>query len=324
MHDLPSPTLRSGSSFRGVLETDRRGTQLSTWIAVCLGLKPAGDLWIPRHRWSAFVDAARQVGVIFRLDCYFDRHSPHLSINRAVGTFNTTRAVLSEHAQATDEAHVFIALNQESLDNACASGWYPLMVRQKPVPKPLVDHTWFGESLGYPPCCISFFAKRNNWHSDNTYFAGFNNSEGIFNWKCNSLLRHSAFTLCHHASCSFNCQSSSEYAVRLYNAILAEEPAYAEQIRAWLTSPMLCLSELKIVAFEGQITSPGVLEYERVFRVNPTSRDDVLGIALQTGDRLELDGNIIRIYHGPQCVRSFYTRADQYGPELPFVVQCTG
>jgi hypothetical protein len=280
------------------------------------------DLWVPIYGWEAFQRLARDLGLLYYIDTYFDSHSEQL---KAIPPeqFTTTRAALSKMFREHTEAHVFIARKERDLERIVGAGWYPLIVEGHMINKHLMDHSKFGEALGYPVCCRTFFHQRNNWHYDNTYYAAYCNTFTTPKSLSNGTLRQSTYSLAPHMPCSFACVATMSYTAKLLEVITNEAPDYAREINRYLVSPILCLSELRIYRFEGRILSPNILQYETVEPIYPTNDADLLYKLLASGNTFEIDRNIIKVYRNNCLVDSYVARADRYGPELPFLIQCS-
>lgn len=313
--------LLSGSRLAAFLTVNRRGVQLPSWWAVTVGLKPAMDLWVGSDGIAALKSLASQYSLVWHVDTHFDRND-HTQLRAFPDdTFNTTRAAWTKDLSPGAEAHVFIARTRESLHDAVASGWYPLAVRGAVVEKSAADHHTFGKALGYPDCCAAFFARRNQWTSDNTYCAAFKATSGVPIKLANTLPRHSAFSLAPQIACSFDCDASATYGRQLLASLRDESPAYAAEIDRRLGTPMLCLSELRIFRFEGDADAGNSVTYSSVEAINPTRYDDPLLRLLTSGHRFTLDRNVVRVSRAGTTVGSYYARGDKYGPECPFTIQ---
>jgi hypothetical protein len=65
------------------------------------------------------------------------------------------------------------------------------------------------------------------------------------------------------------------------------------------------------------------VEYSDVERVYESLYTDHLYHLLQQGDCCVVEQNIVRIYKHGQQVSTHLARADQHGPEMPFLVRWT-
>lgn len=315
--------LLQNSAFEMFLQVCPTGAQLPSFIAVVRGLKPAMDMWVRRGTWEAFEHLVSRFGLQYHVDTYFDRHAEEMLKTLPPDSFTTTRATLSREFTDRAEAHVFVAKTQAPLTEAVAAGWYPLVIDGLVVEKHLADHEKFGEALGYPACCRKFFRRRNNWYYDNSYYAAYLNTTTVPQTLSNGLSRHTAFCLTPHLACSFACEASMAYGANLRDEISREAPAYAVEIDRRLATPMLCLSELHIYRFEGQMPSSNRIDYEFVEPVEPTTHTDPLYQMLARGDACIVDGNIVRVERRGYQIDAYAARADKHGPEFPFVIQCS-
>jgi hypothetical protein len=321
---MPSPSLADllrNSRYEAYLDCAPTGVQLPTLIATVHGVKRAMDIWIPREGWTSFERLVRELDLQYYVDTYFDRFSQAI---QAVpkDRLTTTRASLSRTYDEGTEAHVFLARDADALDAVVGAGWYPLVVDGHIVEKHLLDHDKFGEALGYPQCCQTFFRERNNWLYDNTYYAAYQRTTTAPQSLSNGFLRHTAFGLTPHMACSFACDATMSYSGRLRSIIAEECPAYAREIDRQLATPILCLSELGIFRFEGTMISPNAVHYEEVEPIHPTDVSNDLFQALARGDTCELEANVLRIFKSGRFLMGYVARADQYGPQLPFLIQC--
>lgn len=315
--------LLKGSPFIKYLDIEPYGLQLPSFIATAYGLKPAMDMWVRSDAWSSFRELANSLGLHWHVDAYFDRNPAAVSKIQSPVKLTTTRALLSKKFRAQEEAHVFVARSQQDLFNSVCAGWYPLIVNGRIIDKHLADHENFGQALGYPQCCRDFFRANNNWHYENTYYAAYKNTKTVPQSLSNGLLRHTAFSFTPHIACSFICESTINYGAKLL-ALVAQEVSvsYADEISRRLATPILCLSELKIYRFEGRMQLSNQVQYSAVEPVNPTRCTDSLYKMLNQGDKCIIDSNVLRIYAGKRQIHAYQARADQHGPEFPFIIQC--
>lgn len=307
------------SRYRQVLEFAPDGGQLPSLIAVASRLKPAMDLWVSPSQWGPLMDFIRERGLRYYVESYFDPHSAEID-KVASDSFTTTRAAMVTTFTDAAQAHVFLANTPERLRDVVESGWYPLviggMLIQDHVPHPVR----FGTALGYPACCTRFFAQRNDWNNDNTFYASWHNTVGRPNYLCNGFLRHRMFSLAAHIPCSAACPSTLDYSRRLLTVIASEAPAYAAEIERHLRSPVLSLSELRVYRFTGAVAGGARIEYsdvEHVFSMG--NAGDALFESLRNGDACEMSDNVVRIFLGGRQVAAYRARGDQNGPEVPVI-----
>jgi HEXXH motif-containing protein len=298
------------------------GDQLPSFLAVLHKIKPAMDLWITPHGWDAFQRLVEDLGLVYHVDTYFDPYSKQLE-QLSPASFTTTRAALSRTFAEHTQAHIFLSYDLEHLYPAVSSGWYPLVIDGSLIQKHMPDHDKFGEALGYPRCCQHFFGERNDWHSDNTFYAAYRNTPTVPQKLSNGFLRHTMFSLAPYIPCSMDCQATIHYARTLLAIMTAEFPEYAQEVERRLSSPILCLSELRVYRFTGNMINEATVEYSDVERVYESLYTDHLYHLLQQGDCCVVEQNIVRIYKHGQQVATHLARADQHGPEMPFLVRWT-
>lgn len=250
--DYPFKHFFSGKKLQRFFEFAPTGGQFPSSLAVLHKLKPTMDLWIPPHGWAAFQSLVEELGLVYHVDTYFDPYSPQLD-HFSPDSFTTTRAALSRTFGEHTQAHVFLSYDLEHLYPAVSSGWYPLVIDSHLVSKHMPDHNKFGEALGYPACCQRFFLERNDWHSDNTFYAAYHNTHMVPQKFSNGSLRHTLFSLVPYIPCSMGCQATIHYASTLHALMASEFPAYAQEVELHLSSPILCLSELRVYRFIGTL-----------------------------------------------------------------------
>lgn len=315
--------LVSNPKLKMFMEVEPNGIQLAVFAGLIHGLKPAMDMWIKPDHWTAFCRLVEYFGLHFHMNAFIDRTAKELDALPSDVT-NTTRAALAKSLDGNAAAHVFISKDPAFLAEATAYGWYPLLIDDYLVQKHVADFVPFGHALGYPSCCVEFFHQRNNWKSDNTYYAAYQRTQSKAHSFSNGLMRHTAFSLISHMPCSFHCATSMASARQLYALIETLDKPFAEEIKLRLVSPFLCLSELRIYRFEGALVAVNCVEYTDVEPVNPTSPTDALARSLAQGNRCMVEGNIVRVFKDNRQISAYFARGDQYGPECPFFVQPSG
>lgn len=317
--DHPFKQFFPGKKLQRFFEFAPTGGQLPSFLAVMHKLKPAMDLWIAPHGWAAFQSLVKELGLVYYVDTYFDPYSQQLE-HFSPTSFTTTRAALSKTFEEHSQAHVFLSYDLEHLYPAVSSGWYPLVIDGYLVSKHMPDHAKFGKALGYPLCCQRFFLERNDWYCDNTFYAAYCNTHTAPQKFSNGFLRHTLFSLAPYIPCSMDCQATMHYARTLHALMASEFPEYAREVELHLSSPILCLSELRVYRFTGKMINNGTVVYSDVERVYESFYTDNLYQLLLQGDRCVVEQNIIRIFRNGQQIATHLARADQHGPEMPFLV----
>lgn len=314
------------SRYWDFVEATRSGAQLPALIALTHGLKPAMDLWVPPDGWPAMTRLVKELGLQLHVDAYFDRYHRELT-EVPPDQLTTTRAVFAPALRPGTEAHVFLAVDRAALDQVVGAGWYPLIIDGHVVNKHRADHDKFGNALGYPPCCQEFFRLRNNWNEDNTYYAALRNTRGEPSILCNPFLRHTAYGLISYMPCSYTCSATSDLAGKLRTVIRHELPTYMDAIEQELTRTVLCVSELRMYAFDGELVEhvgdTVSIRYAGVRSLYPVEDKDSTGDLLRAGDHCIVDGEVIHVHRAQAYVGSYQTRGDRHGPQCPFVISFT-
>ncbi|OHV37120.1 MULTISPECIES: hypothetical protein [Pseudofrankia] len=305
----------------------RRGPgQLVAFVALLAGAKPVLDDWVDARDLDTFMAFARRLGLFAVVNAYFGFIADPAETDEIIGgsQLNTTRArgYPPWHAP-TGAAHVFLARDQRGLDAAVAHGWYPLAIDGRVVDKPWIDHFHFGHHLGYPECCRRFFARHNDWNHDNNLYQAFRRTKSA-SYLCNSLLKHSGLSYSVHLPCSFDCPASLERARAVRDAVIEVCPDLAAYVDEQLRRPYVVLSEWDAFRLDGTVTPAGRVNYSAARAVPSNRPNKRLGADLSSGDGVEIEGDVVRIYQGSSVISTYQAVSDRYGPEVPFVVDFAG
>jgi hypothetical protein len=295
--------------------------QVVLFIAVSEGVKPCMDDWVPTDRLDAYISFAESIGLQVKLESFFVPIQGEQGLGGVVGAASLTttraRAFPTWQVPSDGQAHVLVGRDTRILEEAAASGWYNVVVKERVVHKPLADYIRFGKVLGYPDCCIQAFCERNNWYFFNAYYEAHKRT-GILRWECNSLARHTSQTYLAHIPCSFDCSNSLRYAESVRSIIDKTDRDFRVSIDNFLRRPFLCLSELEIYVFNGSFQSEACLSYDAVAPLPPTPRTRRLLDLLNQGDLMTIDGNLVVISKNGSIVHVYECRGDRLGPEAPF------
>lgn len=313
--------------FQEYVRIQGSSAQLVQFMALAEGIKPALDDWVQVERLDAFQRMAHRFGLLCEIDSIFEYVQDETELASITGgnKLNTTRSrghlpnSRFEAGAAQGAAHVFISKDQQWLAGAVAHGWYPLVMDQRVIQKPWMDHYWFGYYLGYPNCCRHFFARHNEWNSDNSYYHAFRASRSL-SYLCNSLLKGNGLSYAVHLPCSFCCEATATYAREVRSHILSICRPLAEEIDRLLRLPYLVLSEWELFGLVGKFDAGNRVSYEEVF-IAPTNRPDIeLYNALSRGDAIEVELDIIRVYKGREVISTRRARSDRFGPQVPLLL----
>jgi hypothetical protein len=290
------------------------------FAAVAARLRPGMDCWIPVEKLDAFRRFVGSQGLAMTVDCAF-RALPEAARDAVVGieTLCTTHAlgIRIEDASKGDSAHVFVAHSAEAAEELRRCGWYPVVVGGRLFHKPFVDHLAFGRRLGYPPCCIDFFAASNNWNRTNSYAEAFLAS-ARFDRRANCFGKNRGYSLNFHIPCRFDCAATIGFSAALLSFLEGSEPDYAAACRALLGMPVLSLNEREIVALDGAAIGEGRLRYRAAADLFATAAPVMA--ALAAGNIVETRGRFLLVFRDAELVDSFECRADEYGPRVPLLL----
>lgn len=305
----------------------REGTgQLVAFAGLLAGAKPVMDDWIDARVLRRFMAFAQSLGLHAAVVAYLEFVEDDEDLGHIVGgsDLNTTRA-RGRPAWGTPVgvAHVVLSRESDLVDEAVASGWYPLIAGDRACQKPWIDHYEFGRLLGYPECCRNFFARHNDWNRDNTLYQSYRRTRSP-SYLCNSLLKHGGLSYTVHMPCSFDCAASMSAAQALRAAVFDTCPDLGRLADRQLRRPYLVLSEWDAFLTEGSVEPGGAVSYTALRAVPSNRPNRKLERALRDGDRFEIARGIVRIYKDGTARAAYQSVSDRFGPEVPFVVDFSG
>jgi len=281
--------------------------QLFLYYSLLAELKPALDEWIPTDQVESFVKICEKYNLLTHVESVFFNESSE-AVRDAIGSeFLTTTVSCGAPADSgySGRSHIFVSKSEENLDKIKRLGWYPLAVNNRIVTKPLIDYMWFGDYLGYPKCCIDYFAKHND-HSRyvNTLLLPFKNTGPKPNYLCNSLVKD-AFCYLYHIPCSFDCCETAELSAQLRSFIQQHDPGYVAYIDRHMKLNFVVFAERNIYAFDG--TPQGnTLTYKNCHFVDTyLYSPEYLGVFSQ-GDTLVVEENRLLVLNGDRPVHTIH------------------
>lgn len=239
--------------------------QLPMFIGVYLGIKPLMDTFVSLENFFRLRSLCAKEGILVEHNNVmatppgesFLRQKERI---RNLGTTKLIARPFSEnHSQAL--VHTFISRNIEYVREAQRLTWYNLFVGGDQLLQPAIDNFRYGSTLGFPECCVRFYAAHNgrcfdgkvNW-GWNTPFEVYKNSNKPFSKYCNHITMDKTYFLIHHYPCNYNCPATIDLASKLLEGIRNLEPEYAELIDYYLTRPYLVFEEKRAFIFEGEAT----------------------------------------------------------------------
>jgi hypothetical protein len=296
--------------------------QLVQFFAMLSGLKPVLDDWIKVERLADFGSFARDLGLAWQIESRWDFLDDLKPLRGVIGGefMNTTVAIgHASTSSAGKVAHVVISREPELVARARASGWYELVVGRRRIGKPWIDHERYGELLGYPECCRRIFATHNDWNRDNTLYQAWARTQRV-QPLCNTLMKHAGLTFACHLPCSFDCQATTSAARAVRTSLGREAKDLQSLVDDLARRPYLVLSEWEAYGFEGSVDASGSVSYASVFEAPSNRPDRALLAKLEAGDSVRIVGDALQISRQGVVVATYATRAERFGPQVPFIV----
>lgn len=298
--------------------------QLTMIMATVTGLKPAMDDWVPASRFDAYQKACRRYGLYIKADAVFQLTSAKNIPLNTVGRqqLSTTKAfgLLYKKGFKNGSIHIFLSRSKDNLNQAFANGWYPLIIKNRVVDRPLADNFRYGQCLGYPQCCVRFFQGHNNWRRCSYLHEVFLNTaskKGSF--LCNPFNKDLTYSYIYHMPCSYRCPETAKWASRLRDEIESEEPEFARSIDVHLKRPYLVFYEQKYYAFEGALKGRRLF-YKKVFFTGGVRDNNLYERQLGAGDCLFIEDKNVVILKKGRVIERIKPSIKGFAPETPFLV----
>jgi hypothetical protein len=288
------------------------------FVAVVAGLRPGMDCWVRSKNLESFIRFIERQGLSHSVDCGFRKLQAG---DQPIGveTLCTTHAVgiQVEDADSEDEIHIFVARTRDVAERMRSSGWYPVVVNGRILPKPFIDHLEFGRLLGYPGCCIDFFEKSNNWNRTNSYAEAYRNTTCRFDCRTNCFGKNLGYSLNFHLPCRFDCSDTVRLSSDLFNFLKYIEPEYSDLCWELLHKPVLSLNERENVLFDGSVNN-GHIRYESALNLFLTPAPKMN--AIREGNVVEIRGRFVVVLRNREVVDIFECRCDEFGPQVPLLM----
>ena len=303
------------------VETRGSSGLLMLFMATALGIKRAYDDWLPAGREEKLKRVCRK----YKLHCVFDWvFVPARDVSNVIsgaGRLPTTQAFgmpFRTGARYPEGAsvHVFISRSKQDAELCFRNGWYPLILKNRAIHKPFIDHMRFGYFLGYPDCCIDYFRRYNNHFKYNYLFEALKNTRTAPRLSCNPLLKNFTYSYIYHMPCAYDCARTMAYVRRLRKEISLREPELVRRIDRMLALPLLVMGEQDAYVFEGRVRGQEV-EYTDCALVGSGPRlHEALGGALARGNRVRVEGRSVRVFAGGDEI---FHGQSRFGA---FIMQC--
>lgn len=311
-----------------------RGTSLllPLYIAVAQEIRRSLDDWIPVSRFSEFLELMQRLDLHVEGDCVFEPLTGEVSglESRAPTTRAQGRPLSKglDGAAPGSKVHVVVSRRKTWARAARAACWYPVVVKGRVLVKPLVDHVRLGLAFGYPPCCVDFFLRHNDWPRQNTLAEATKATES-FHWQANCLAKTTPWMLLYHMPCSFDCPRTVEQSTAIYEAVREIDAKYAAQIRRFLSLAYLSISERAAFAFEGARWRPDGrgLRYRELVNLRTGSGvqegwEKGYAEDLAAGDEVRLeDGGLLLVLRRGKAIKVLATRCDRGVAEVPVLMR---
>jgi len=315
----------SKSKFcREYVAIKRNSLQLPIFISVVKGIKPVMDDWIEPDKYLAYKKLCKKYGLYVIPDVIFEfKKIPTDVIGREYLT--TTKAYgipfLKKYTKRNyNELHVFISKSKESLIQAFENGWYPLIIKNRLINKPLIDYYRFGVALGFPECCVKFFREFNNWGKYSYLYEAFKNTpKGQYFYLCNPFTKETGYSYISYMPCAYNCKNTIEFAKRVKNCIREEEPRLVKEIDERLRLPLLVFYEKKFYAFKGVIRK-GKIYYKDVYFIGGMQENNMYERDLREGDAVFIENKDVIILKRGKLIKKIKHNHKDFAPEIPFII----
>lgn len=312
--DLPAP-------FDDYVKIRGQHSQILSLISVLDGLKPCMDDWIPVAAMHHFSAMCEKSGLYVKAGVQFDMMS-HDELDEVAGrqTLTTTRARARAIGDDRGSVHVFVGRNSSDVDQTFYSGWYPLVVEGRATSKPWIDHIWFGQGLGYPDCCLSAFARNNNWSVNNMPYQALRATAGPPNALCNSIMRFTGLTWAPHLPCSYDCEATCRQSGQLRETVQGISGPLAHIADTLTGGTFLLLSEWEAFLLHGAAGDATSVAYHGVSLVPSNKPNEALFAALQAGHCIQLRDDVIVVLRDDEAIWVEQCRTDGFAPRVPKIV----
>ena len=309
----PEGFCREFAAIRG------HASMLYNYMAVVTGVKPLLDDWIPVERFEDFERTCRKkYGLSVRAGAVwlYEISDEYLAGLSSGGSLSTTKFMGARYRKGLKDGnlHVFVAGDKEALERGYRSGWYPLIINGRIVHKPYVDYLRFGLALGYPECCVDYFARENPL--GDFLFKIYSGHAGQGDYRCNCLAKDTSYSYIYHMPCSAHCAETIRYVDNLRAEIRKQDPLYAELIDRHLKAPFLVFSEQDIYAFEGTVFGNRILSAKSHFVGKP--RYNRYNEMLREADTVVVEDGEIKAFKSGELLISIKKDSPEKGTIIHF------
>ena len=298
-------------------------SQLITFMAVVLGVKPLMDDWIRKDKLKDFKKICQKYKLCLKPSAIFaDINNPQLektAIGKEVLTTTKTRGFPPE-AKINGEVHVFISKTRHNLEAGFKNGWYPLVVKNRVINKPYIDYIKFGYNLGYPDCCVKFYQKYNDWRYYSHLYEILKNTKGKPSFLANPLTRLTSLSYVAYLPCSFDCSVTIKTSKKLRALIQQKEPDFIKSVDQILKAPFLVFYEDMIYGFEGKIVK-NRLYYQKAYFFGGDLNKNLYQSKLEEGNNLFIKDKKVFILRDNKIQTKIIFPKTKQKPIVPFLIQ---
>jgi hypothetical protein len=299
---------RFGREYVGI----KASQQYPMFVATALGLKASFDDWVDVSRYDEFVEMCRKYKLYVERDLIFDGISDDKKSIIGGNNITTTFVAGKRFKEGeTGRVHVFVSLSKEKALEAKKTGWYNVVINNRSINKPFIDHLRFGIALGFPDCCVDFFRRFNDWNKYSHPLETLRNTPKLpgrakGSYYCNNFLMDNTFFFIHNLPCSYRCEKTIEYAKKLEAKFLEIEPEFAEKAVELLKKPLLVFGERNFVLFDGAYSDEEIKYRDCYYNRNPARLEESVGFFgdIMGGNRLRFEGNKLDIFKDDKLLRS--------------------
>lgn len=279
--------------------------QYPMFVAVALGIKPCMDEWIDIKDYDEFRSMCESYGLHVEPDVVFARPPKK---DKVVGGRNiTTTFVSGKRISECDEGdvHVMVAKSQEVALDAKRYGWYSVVIGNRSINKPFVDHLRFGKLLGFPGCCVDFFRRYNDWNRFSHPYETYKNTKRKPSYYCNNFLMDNSFFYIHHLPCSYSCEKTISYAREVEKRIEQVEPGFVRKTKEILQKPLLVFGERHYIIFDGDMKGDTISYDDAHYVSNPARPEEDVNFfdEIRQGDSILMKKDIAIRKEGKEIAR---------------------
>lgn len=315
---------------REFVEIKGYSVQSTMIMATVLGIKPCMDDWVRADKFEEYRKICKKYGLYIMPDTIFNVVENNTIPLGVIGRENltTTKAFGSlfsktklKSTDKNDAVHIFISKSKKDLGACFKNGWYPLIIKNRVINKPLIDSFKFGYGLGYPQCCVAFFQKYNNWTKYSFLYEIYKNTpKGKYRYLCNPFTKDATYSYTYYMPCFYNCPTTLDLSAQIRAGIQKEEPEFVKAIDRHLKLPLLVFYERKFYAFEGEIKNNKIY-YRKAYFIGQMPENNLYEADLNKGNCILLDDKDVVILCNGKLIKRIKWKKRYFAPEFPFIIQ---